>query len=239
MSGHSKWAQIKHRKAGTDAKKGALFSKLARIISVAARDGGANPETNTKLRQAIEQARGAGLPKGNVERAVDRAASASDVQNVKAVEYEAYGPGGLAVLISGLTDNSNRTTNEVKRILADHGGRLAETGSVGWMFERRILATFPLASTSAEQLELLLIDAGATDTNVGENSVEAMIAPDDVSAFTEKMKSSGCMPSHTEFIAVPKTPVALATEEGARAKTLIELLEDHPDVNEVWTNIRE
>jgi YebC/PmpR family DNA-binding regulatory protein len=239
MSGHSKWAQIKHKKAGTDAKRGALFSKLARTISVAARDGGANPDLNAHLRQAIEYASNAGLPKENIERAISRAESASDIANLKSVEYEAYGPGGIALIIAGLTDNSNRTTNEVKRILADHGGRLADTGSVAWMFDQRVLASFPVDAESPDTIELSLIDAGAEDTVLDEGRIEAIVTPENLGSFLKKAKGVELVPTSTHLIAVPKSRTEPTAEDTETLIKLMEALDEHPDVQEVWTNARE
>lgn len=239
MSGHSKWAQIKHKKAGTDARRGILFSKLARAISVAARDGGANPDTNAKLRQAIEYAGSAGLPKENIERAIARAEHAADVANLKAVEYEAYGPGGIALLIAGLTDNSNRTTNEVKRILADYGGRLADVGNVAWMFDQRVLASFPADTASLDAGELSLIDAGAEDTTMYERHIDAIVPPERLGSFLEKAGASGLIPTTTHLIAVPKSTIEPTAEDAATLAKLTDALEGHADVQEIWTNARE
>jgi len=239
MSGHSKWTQIKHKKAGTDAKRGALFSKLARTISVAARDGGANPNLNARLRQAIEYASNAGLPKENIERAVSRAESASDIANLKPVEYEAYGPGGTALIIAGLTDNSNRTTNEVKRILADHGGRLADAGSVAWMFDQRVLVSFPVEGESLDTIELSLIDAGAEDTAADTDHIEAIVVPENLGLFLEKAKKVGLAPTSTHLIAVPKSKIKATAEVVETLTKLTDALDEHPDVQEVWTNARE
>lgn len=239
MSGHSRWAQIKHHKAGADAKKGALFSKLARSISVAARDGGTNPETNAKLRQAIEYARGAGLPKDNVERAIARAESALDVAGLKSVEYEAYGPGGVALLMSGLTDNSNRTTNEIKKILSGHNGRLAETGSVSWMFDTKMLIPFPMNERTAEELELALIDAGAEETERADDTMHVLIEPERLNAFLETTRSRGLESSPASLIKIPKSAAELDPARMQEISRLGEELEGHPDIHEVWTNAKE
>lgn len=239
MSGHSRWAQVKHRKAGADAKKGTLFSKLSRVISIAARDGGANPEANVKLRQAIDQARSAGLPKENIERALERAESSADVANLTAVEYEAFGPGGAALLISGLTDNANRTTHEVKKILAEHGGRWSDGGSVAWMFERKIIVSFASRKENAADMELALIDAGATDTAIADGQVEGIVAPETLSSFLARASAAGLAPSSQHLVWIATTTVALDPVKQAEVERLVNALEDHADITEVWTNMQE
>lgn len=237
MAGHSRWAQVKHKKAGSDAKRGALFSKLSRLIAVAARDGGPNPEVNFKLRQAMEQARAAGMPKENIERAVSRASGNGEGADLRQVEYEAYGPGGSAFLIAGLTDNANRTTSEVKHILDEHGGRLAETGSVSWLFDRRLFFEFELAGQDAEKAELALIDAGAEDTSLAEDRLQVILPPERSEAFQKATAILGLKRFSSAFIAVPKSTVELEADARAKAEALAEVLENHPDINDVWTNV--
>ncbi len=240
MSGHSKWAQIKHKKAGTDAKRGALFSKLIRLITVAAKEGGSDLAANFKLRQTLAQARSAGLPKENIERAIARSSSASgDSPDLKRVEYEAYGPGGSGYLISGLTDNSNRTTAEIKHLLEKFGGRLAASGSVAWMFDRRILIELPIPPANAEETELALIDAGAENTNADQESsrLQAVVNPEEFEVFQEKIKELGLTMVESAFAAIPKNTIELDPAAQNKAAALIEALEDHPDINDVWTNI--
>lgn len=238
MSGHSKWAQIKHKKAGADAKRGALFSKLGRIIAVAAREGGGDPAMNPKLRQAVEQARDSGMPKDNIERAILRGSGGGEEANLRPVEYEAYGPGGSAFLITGLTDNSNRTTNEIKHILDKAGGRLAASGSVLWMFERRVIAEFPLPA-NAEEAELALIDSGAEDTVIEDGRIKAVVRPEILDTFQERALSAGLVPVRSSIAIIPANSVVLDAETRAKAEALEAAIGEHPDINEVWTNIAE
>lgn len=238
MSGHSKWAQIKHKKAGADAKRGALFSKLGRIITVAAREGGGDPAMNPRLRQAIEQARDSGMPKDNIERAILRGAGGAEGADLRPVEYEAYGPGGSAFLITGLTDNSNRTTSEIKHILDKAGGRLAASGSVLWMFERRALVEFALPAKPGEA-ELALIDAGAEDIITGVDRIEAVVPPEALEAFRERASSAGFAPVRSSIAAIPANPITPDAETRIKAEALATALEEHQDINEVWTNIAE
>lgn len=237
MAGHSRWAQIRHKKAGSDAKRSTLFSKLARLIAVASHEGGPDPQTNPKLRSAIEQARDADLPKENIERAIARGGGANEGANLRPLEYEAYGPGGIALLISGLSDNPNRTTNELKRALADGGGRLAETGSVAWMFERRIAVDFARPIAEPEATELILIDAGAEDTARLEDRIRALVAPERQNAFLQSVNARGLTPIASALTPIPQNPIALGLGQRRDAEALIAALEEHPDVIDVWTNL--
>jgi|SRR3989338_8099590 len=239
MSGHSKWAQIKHQKAGTDAKRGTLFSKLARMITVAARDARGNPDMNPKLRQAVEQAREAGLPKDNIERAIERATgSGADATALRAFAYEAYGPGGSAFLITGLTDSQNRTTNEIKRILDEHGGRLAESGSVAWMFERKVAFTLPLPQAEQrDECELYLIDGGADAIETDAEALCVLVQPERAARFPEHLAARGIIPLRSALTAIPKTSIALGPEDAATVEELAAALLDQDDVTDVWTNV--
>ena len=239
MSGHSRWAQIKHKKAGSDAKRGALFSKLSRLITVAARDGGGDPKANAKLRNATEQARSAGIPRENIERAIARGVGGSEEAALREVEYEAYGQSGSAYLIAGVTDNANRTTNEIKHILMEHGGRLAQMGSVAWLFERRIAADFALPEERRDEVELVLIDAGAEDTVVLKDRFRAIVEPERWENFREALDARGFRPLEWSTVALAKNPIALTGERFAAVVRLREALEDHSDVNDVWTNVNE
>src|SRR3989344_8240812 len=178
MAGHSRWAQVKHKKAGADAKRSALFSRLARLITAAAREHGPDPAMNSRLRAAIEQARSVELPKENIERAIGRASGSGSGNALISRDYEAYGPGWSAFLIQTVTDNLNRTTGELKAILADFGGKLAEAGSVAWLFERRTLVSFTISSGRRDAATLALIDAGAIDIGPVADGLIAIVLPE-------------------------------------------------------------
>lgn len=238
MAGHSRWAQVKHKKALSDAKRGALFSKHARLISIAAREGGGDPEFNPRLRAAMEQARGEGMPKDNIERALARGLGATEGAALTAREYEAYGPGGSAFLIQAVTDNPNRTTNEVKSILAEFGGKLARAGSVAWLFERKAVVEFWAPARGAvEAEELTLIDEGAEDIRRDGENLQALVAPVYLEPFRRAARERGLTPTAVRFAAIAKGTVALSPEDQGRTKALSEALDEHPDVTAVWTNI--
>ncbi|MBI4132518.1 MAG: YebC/PmpR family DNA-binding transcriptional regulator [Candidatus Sungbacteria bacterium] len=237
MAGHSRWAQIRHKKAGADAKRGALFSKLARLIAVAARDGGGDPARNSKLRQAMDQARDAGVPKENIERAILRGTGGGEMQDLRAVEYEAYGPGGIALLIAGLTDNPNRTTSEIKKVVNEFGGRLVESGGVAWMFRRCVIFEFDAPPEPTEAVELVLIDAGALDTYAGDGSVQALVALESCEDFQKNISSRGLSPRRQYLTAVAQNPVQLESKDRALAEAVIAALEEHPDITAVWTTL--
>ncbi|MDO8600255.1 MAG: YebC/PmpR family DNA-binding transcriptional regulator [bacterium] len=237
MSGHSKWAQIKHKKAASDAKKGNLFSKLSRMITVTAK-GGSDPATNASLRVAIEKARGFSLPQHNIERAIQKAEEKKSGEGLEEVLYEAYGPGGSALLIEGITDNKNRTTAEIKHLLSEYDGKLAEKGTVLWLFERvAVLEIARDTKKSAEDIELALIDAGVNDTATEEEIVYGFFAPDTLENTKEKLGASG-FPIKDAYCAWrEKNQMSLAENQKEKFIKLMEALDAHDDVQEVYTNI--
>ena len=239
MAGHSRWAQVKHKKAGADAKRSALFSKLTRLITLATREGGPDPAANAKLRAAIEQARDAGLPKENIERALARAAGAADGEAPVSREYEAYGPGGSAYLIQAVTDSPNRTAGDLKRILADFDGNMADAGSVAWMFERRAVVSFrPAAPEGLEAATLALIDAGAIDVDADGGMLYASVTPEAAGSLERAAAEHGLAAGRTTLTMVPRTTVALGPDDRTRAMALADTLSSHPDVIAVSTNIQ-
>lgn len=235
MSGHSKWAQIKHKKAATDAKKGKLFSQLSRAITLAAKTGGADPEMNATLRLAVEKARQANMPASNIEKAIKRAAE-KDAAALTEVRYEAYGPGGAALLIEGITDNTNRTSNEVKRILQTHGGKLAAPGSVGWMFNKKEVFTVSTKDgDTTEALELAFIDAGAEDITKEDKALRVIVAPEraeEVRTAMERLHITA--ESSAEWI-TQNTVLLNAADQHAMLQ-LYEALEEHEDITHVSSN---
>lgn len=238
VSGHSKWAQIKHKKAATDAKKGNLFSKLSRMITVVAKKG-SDPAMNPTLRMAIEKARGFSLPQSNIDRAIKKAEEKIAGEGLEEVLYEAYGPGGSALLIEGITDNKNRTTAEIKHLLSEYDGKLAEKGTVAWLFEKvAVLEIAKNQEKSKEETELALIDAGACDTAAEETVVYGFFAPGELDRAKEKMNANDFPIENGYLLWREKNQMPLAKDQKEKLMTLVEALEAHEDVQEVYTNIQ-
>lgn len=241
MSGHSKWAQIKHKKAITDAKRGQLFSKMVREIMVAARTGGPNPETNSRLRTALERARAGGLPKDNIERAIERASGEGEGLKLQELLYEATAPGGVYIIIEVITDNKNRTLAEIKHLLSENGGRLAESGSLIWNFDK--IGTLEIAreengARSREEIELAIIDSGAKNF-VAEDSL--WLVETDFSfrdKVRQELEAHGIKIKESGHDYKPRAFVDLSPESRESAEKLFELLGDHDDVQELYTNLQ-
>jgi YebC/PmpR family DNA-binding regulatory protein len=240
MSGHSKWSTIKRKKGATDAKRGQIFTKLAREISVAARQGGPDPDSNFRLRLAVQRARGVNMPADNIKRAIDRATSESGGDNYDEVVYEGYGPGGTAVIVEALTDNRNRTVSEIRSVFNRAGGRLGENGSVSWLFDQRgLLAVEPADSESLDEIALAVIEAGAEDVNElpDENLVEVYTNLQDLKAVEGTLASQGLKVTSAEKTYTPKTTVELSDQDAQGTLRLLEKLEDLDDVQGVYSNL--
>jgi YebC/PmpR family DNA-binding regulatory protein len=237
VSGHSKWASIKHKKAATDAKRGQLFTKLARAISVAAREGGGDPESNFTLAAAIEKAKGYSMPKDNIPRAIDRGTGAGgDTEQIERVVYEGYGPGGAAVLVDTLTDNRNRTGAEVRNVFDKSGGSLGEPGSVAWQFEKKGVVLVDGERFSEDDL-MPAIDAGAEDVVPEDDVLKVTTAPADLTAVRAALEAAGVDVQSAELAMEPNAVVEIAAESEARALVrLMEALDDHDDVEAVHAN---
>jgi len=233
MSGHSKWHSIKHKKAATDAKKGKIFTKLARAITVAAK-GNPDPDANFQLRLAIDQAKAANVPKDNIERAIVRATGEGKDALVE-VMYEAYGPGGVAIIIESLTDNKNRTVANLKHILTSHGGSLASTGSVAYLFERKGMVRVKNIGDSPEEMELALIDAGAEDISDEEDMKVIISAPEKIKNNLKALGDIEIEYSGLEWIA--KDRVSPDEETQGKLEKLFEALEEDDDVNDYSSNL--
>jgi YebC/PmpR family DNA-binding regulatory protein len=236
MSGHSKWASIKHKKGAADAKRGKLFSKLTRAIIVAARDGGGDPDGNPTLATAIQKARDASMPKENIQRAIDRGTGTSaEGELIERVLFEGYGPGGAAVLVEALTDNRNRTTADVRLAFTKHNGSLGEPGSVAWIFEKRGVVVVDSSRYSEDDL-IAAIDAGAEDVREDGDSLRVISAPTDLSTVREALEGSGIEIQSAEMVSEPKNTVEVKGNDAKSLLGLIEALEEHDDVNEVHAN---
>ena len=236
MAGHSKWAQIKHKKAVTDARRGAEFTKLARAIQVAARDGGGDPAGNATLANATQKAKDAGMPKQNIERAIAKGTGAdTDADAIETVVYEGYGPGGVAILVEALTDNRNRTGSEVRHTFSRSGGSLGEPGSVAWVFEKKGVIVVDAAKADEDDL-MVAIDAGAEDVTLDENVYEVVTAPADLQAAREALESAGVPIDSAELTMRPTSRVEVDESQVGSLMRLIEALEEHDDVNAVHAN---
>jgi YebC/PmpR family DNA-binding regulatory protein len=237
MAGHSKWAQIKHKKAATDARRGKLFTKLARTITVAAREGGGDPAGNYTLAAAIEKAKSYSMPKENIQRAIDRGTGSGDgADTIERVVYEGYGPGGAAILVEALTDNRNRTSAEVRHAFDKHGGSIGEPGSVAWQFENKGIVLIDADRYGEEDL-LAAIDAGAEDVAADGDSLKVSSEPRSLAAISAALEDSGVDVQSAELTMEPKAVVEIGDESEARAlMRLMEALDDHDDVEAVHAN---
>jgi YebC/PmpR family DNA-binding regulatory protein len=237
MSGHSKWSTIKRQKGAADAKRGQLFTKLAREISIAARQGLPDPDSNTRLRLAIDRARAANMPKDNIERAIQRASGAGAGDHYEEVYYEGYGPGGAALMIQAQTDNRNRTVSEVRAVLTRAGGTLGENGSVGWMFDQMGVIEIPAGESDPDDVALAAIDAGASDFETEDGVVVVFTDPADLHRVRESLATAGVAIEAAQLTMRPKTVVAPEPDVAIKVIRLVEKLEDLDDVQEVFTNI--
>lgn len=237
MSGHSKWASIKHKKAATDARRGQLFTKLARAITVAAREGGGDPDSNFTLAAAVEKAKSYSMPKDNIQRAIDRGTGAGGGdEQIERVVYEGYGPGGAAVLVDTLTDNRNRTGSEVRNIFDKAGGNLGEPGSVAWQFEKKGLILVD-ADRYGEEDMLVAIDAGAEDVAEDGDVLRVTAPPAGLTAVRSALEEAGVVIQASELAMEPNAVVEVSGEAEARALLrLLEALDDHDDVEAVHAN---
>jgi YebC/PmpR family DNA-binding regulatory protein len=236
MSGHSKWASIKHKKAVVDARRGAQFTKLARAITVAARDAGGDVEGNPGLALAVQKAKDASMPKDNIERAIAKGTGeGADADAIETVLYEGYGPGGVALLIEALTDNRNRTGAAVRHAFSKHGGSLGEPGSVAYLFDKKGVVVVDAARWSEDDL-IVAIDAGAEDIARDDDVLEVLTDPSDLAAVRETLVEAGVEPQSAEVAQLPKSRVPVEGEPARRLMRLIDALEDNDDVQAVHAN---
>ncbi|MDX9871009.1 MAG: YebC/PmpR family DNA-binding transcriptional regulator [Clostridia bacterium] len=241
MSGHSKWANIKHRKGKQDEAKGKIFTKLGRELIVAAKMGGGNPDTNFRLKIAVQKAKEANMPNDNIQRAIQRGAGGMDSSNFEELTYEGYGPGGVAVMATVLTDNRNRTAGEIRHLFSKHGGNLGETGCVGWMFQEKGVLTIAKEglSVSEDDLLLLALENGAEDVEFeDEEEVEIITAPESFNQVRESLEKEGLNFTGAEISRIPETTAEVTDAEQARMLLkLMDLLEEHDDVQNTYTNL--
>ncbi|HET6946700.1 MAG TPA: YebC/PmpR family DNA-binding transcriptional regulator [bacterium] len=236
MSGHSKWHNIRIKKQKVDLVRGKLFSKFAREIAVAAREGGANPEGNARLRTAIERAREAGMPNDNVQRAIQRGAGGAEGTNYETSTYEGYAPGGVAVLVEVLTDNRNRTAADVRSLFSKHGGALGEMGSVAWMFDRRGVIVVERAKVKEDDLLLVALEAGADDVRSTPEAFEIVTVPEQLFNVKQALEGTAIPLQSADVTMLPKSTVRVEAREAKQVLALMEALEDHDDVQRAYAN---
>ncbi len=236
MSGHSKWATIKHKKAATDAKRGRVFTKLIREIAIAARVGGGDPDANPRLRTAIAAAKAENMPNDNIERAVQRGTGQLEGEQYEEVYFEGYGPGGVGMLVQVVTSNRNRVVSEIRHLMSRHGGNLAEAGSVGWMFHRKGDIVVPKELADEDKMLNIVLDAGAEDLRDDGSSWEVVTPPEAFEAVRDALTAAGIKPASASLSMVPQNYVKLTGAHAQQMLKLVEALEEHDDVQQVYAN---
>jgi YebC/PmpR family DNA-binding regulatory protein len=235
MSGHSKWATIKHKKGALDAKRGKVFTRLIKEIVIAARSGG-NPDANSRLRTAIEAAKAVSMPAENIKRGIMRGTGELEGGQIDEIMFEGYGPGGAAVLVLSATDNRNRTVSEIRHAFSKNGGNLGEQGSVAWMFERKSLIIIEKDKATEDQLMEIALEAGADDVRDEEDSWEVLSAPEAHLAVLEALKKAGVPTVEAEIGMIPKNPMKVEGKHVGSMLRMLEVMEDHDDTQNVYTN---
>ncbi len=235
MSGHSKWATIKHKKAATDAKRGQLFTKLIKEITVAARSGG-KPDANPRLRVAIDRAKDSSMPQDNIERAIKKGTGELEGVNYEDIVLEGYGPGGVAIYVEALTDNRNRTTSEVRTIFTKKGGNIAGAGSVSWMFEKKGYIVVAKSAIDEDKLMGIVLDAGAEDMVVEDENFGIKTAPQDLFKIKKALEANKIKTEGAEITFLPKNTVKVAGDDARKIIDLVDSIEEHEDVQNVYAN---
>jgi YebC/PmpR family DNA-binding regulatory protein len=236
MSGHSKWATIKHKKAATDAKRGKVFTKIIRELTIAARVGGADPNTNPRLRTAILAGKGENMPNDNIERAILRGTGQLEGETLDEVMFEGYGPGGVGVLVQVVTSNRNRIVSEIRHMFSKNGGNMAENGAAGWMFHRKGDIVVPKEIASEDKLLGIVLDAGADDLRDDGSAWEVTTPPEAMEKVRDALTSAGITPASAEVAFVPQNYVKLSGPQAQQMLRMMETLEDHDDVQHVYAN---
>ena len=236
MSGHSKWATTKHKKAATDAKRGKIFTKIGKEITVAARLGGGDPNGNARLRTAIAKAKSISLPADNIKRAIQRGTGELPGVSYEEIIYEGYGPGGVAVIVESMTDNRNRTVSEIRNIFSKAGGNMGESGCVSWMFHKKGYLVVNRAKVDEDKLMTLALDAGAEDMQPEDDNFVITTAPNDFEKVKKALEDAGVAPDAAEVTMIPQTYVKLDGKEAQQMLRLVETLEDNDDVQNVYAN---
>ena len=237
MSGHSKWSTIKRKKGAADAKRGALFGKLSKAITIAAREGGGDPDLNPALSMAVQKAKEGNMPNDNIQRAIDKGTGAgADAAMIERITYEGYAPGGVAVLVEVLTDNRNRAASDVRYVFSKNGGKLGTTGSVSYLFERKGVILVPKDGVDEDELMELALEAGAEDVEVSESDYRVMTAPEDFAAVRGSLVETGVAFENAEITMQPQNSINLDASTAKQTLRLIDALEENDDVQEVYAN---
>lgn len=237
MSGHSKWANIKHKKGKADALRGKITTKISREITIAVRMGGADPTGNMKLKLALSKAKANNIPKDNIQRAIQKGQGTLEGSNYEEITYEGYGPAGVAIMVSALTDNRNRTAADVRHVFSKYGGNMGETGCVNWMFKRKgIFAVSSEAGVSEDDLMLMTLEAGAEDIKGDEDGFEIVTQPDDFEAVEKALADNNIEVEMSEITMVPDTMAELSAEDAEKVQKMLDALDDLDDVQDVYTN---
>ena len=237
MSGHSKWHSIRHKKAARDAKRGKIFTKLIKDITVAARDGGGDPELNPRLRRAIDKAKAANMPADNIERAIKKGTGELPGVTYESTTYEGYGPGGAAILVYAYTDNKNRTVAEIRHIFSKKGGNMAGAGSVAWIFNKKGIIVVDKEKVGEDELLEIVLDAGAEDMNTEGDTYEIYCEPSQLEPVREALEEKGIEYQSADITMIPSTTVSITDESVAKQLlSLMEMLEEHDDVENVYAN---
>lgn len=236
MSGHSKWASIKHKKAAADSKRGKIFTKIIRELAVAAKMGGGDPDTNPRLRKAIADSKAVNMPADNIKRAILKGTGQLEGVSYEEISYEGYGPGGVAIYVETLTDNKNRTVSELRHIFSRSGGNIGESGCVAWMFNRKGYIVVEQSSASEDQLLNIILEAGADDLSEDGSNYEIFTSPDTYEAVVDALKEHNIETAASNLGYIPQNYIKLEGKQAQQLLRLMEELEDHDDVQNVWAN---
>ncbi len=244
MSGHSHARTVRHQKEASALKRGQVFSKMIRMISIAVREAGPDPETNSKLKMVIDKAKGFNMPKDNIEKAIEKAKGGGEIENLEEVIFEAYGPGGIAIIIEGITDNKNRTLNSIKQILNQGAGKLVQEGAVRWMFDRKgcIMVDLKMQEENAaekEKLELMAIESGAEDIRWNGDVLDIYTRPEGIESVKKALEAKGIKIESSSLDWTPKEEIVLGETDKSSAQKLFDLLDDNDDVQDVYSNLKE
>ena len=237
MSGHSKWHTIKHKKGAADAKRGKIFTRIIKELTVAARAGGGDPDANPRLRTIVAEAKASNMPRENIERAIRRGTGEEPGVSYEEIQYEAYGPGGAALIIDVLTDNRNRVVGEIRHMLTKHGGNLAETNAVAWMFTKKGYIVVGKSKAKEDDLMNAVLDAGGDDLRDDDDNWEVLSSPEAFQDVLDAVKKLGIEPDAAEISMIPKNYMKLEGKQAQQMVRMMEALDEHDDVRHVWSNV--